>query len=244
MSFQSRSEFIEAQSSEKLTLVHIQATTRLVNWTLFSGAIYYKDTDAFAVEVAESTTNLSEASDVGSMFEGSFYYDIQTSRLYIWNFSDTNPNDTEMIITYRYFFASGPVTCSWNLADDGDYVFYDGRVQKSPGYKHKIGIDQQLTSLVGSGTLTLNNNDGGFDDLFDTVFFENQKVSVYSWNRDLPFSDAKIIFRGRITNKTYSNETISFLVKDTIFDLEQSVPQGVFSDADDVNDSVKGTYKR
>jgi len=149
-----------------------------------------------------------------------------------------------MVITYRYFFATGPVTSSWNLEDTAEHVFYDGRVKKSPGYKHKIGVDQQLTSLVGSGTLVLNNNDGGFDDLFDTVFFENQRVSVYSWSRQLAFSDAKIIFKGRITNKTYSNESISFTVKDTIFDLEQSVPQGVFDDDDDVTESVKGNYKR
>ena len=244
MSFQSRNEFINSQASEKLTLVHVEATTRLVDWTSEGSDLYSKVPDFFVVAISTDTSALTQVSTLGAVVAGTFFYDIPSNILYIKNASLQDPATVDMVTTYRFFFSNGPVTASWDLTNTGERVMYDGRIKKSPGYKHEVGIEQNLTSLVGSGSLVLNNNDGHFDDFYDKLFFENHNVTVFSWSRSLDFDQSKIIFRGKTTNKSFSSDAITLKIKDSIFDLQQNVPQTVYDDTDSVNSSVKGTYKR
>jgi len=244
MSFNDRSEFIQAQASEKLTIAHVHATNRLVNWSLFSGAIYSKVVPYFAVDLKQKTTELTQVFSFGSIVEGSWLYETDTSTLYTWLPSSVDPATQEMVVTYRFFWATGPSTLSWDLTDTGDHVFYNGLIKDAPSFKHKVGIDQKLVSVIGQGDLKLQNNDGNLDEVYDTLFFENQIVEIYSWNRDLPFSESRIIYRGRITNKRFNSTEVVFKVKDMLYDLLQNVPQIPYDDTDNVNDAVRGTYKR
>ena len=244
MTFNSRDEFISAQASEKMTLVHAHATTRLTVWFDEGGGLYSKDVPHFVTELNNGDTPLTLVSGLGSVTPGTFYYSPQLGKVYAHNTGSVDPATVEMVATYRFFFASRTLTNTWDLDPLSSKVLYSGRIVKSPEYKHKIGIDQNLISLVGKGALILNNNDGYFDDIFDTLYFENQTISVYSWNSDLPITDAKLIFEGKVTNKSFGSEKVTFTVRDSIFDLAQSVPQSVYDDNDDVSDSVKGQYKR
>jgi len=244
MSFNDRSEFIQAQASEKLTLAHVHATTRLVNWTVFSGSVYCKTIPYFGVELKQKLSSLTQVSSFGSLSEGTWLYEPDTSNIYVWTNGSLDPDTLEMVVTYRFFFANGPCTLSWDLTDSGDHVFYNGLIKDAPKFKHKVGVDQKLVSVIGQGDLKLQNNDGGLDEVYDTLFFENQIVNVYSWNRTLPFSESKIIYRGRVTNKRYNSTEVVFKIKDLLFDLLQNVPQIPYDDSDNVTDSVKGTYKR
>lgn len=244
MSFNNRTQFIKSQSSEKLTLAHIDARTRLYEWTVYSGNIYQKTVPYVVVELKQDTVYLTQVSSLGAVSVGEFYYDFLTGVLYAHFNSNANPENFDAIVTYRLFYASGPATLSWDLTNTASQVRYDGRILSSPGFSHKIGVDQGLTSLVGSGTLNLENGDGQLDQLFDTLIFENRPVTIYSWNRDLPFDESKVIYRGRITNKTFSEDNVSFTVKDTLFELEQAIPLEVYTEADNVNTNVIGNYKR
>jgi len=243
MSFQSRSEFTSAQASEKITLVHVHATARLVVWVDEGGDLFSKDVVDFVSELKLGSVDLTRVDDLGSVVAGTFFFSPQLGKVYIKNASLEDPNVNEMIVTFRLFYSNVTVDATWNLEDVDNKVQYTGLIQSSPGYKQKIGIDQGLTSLVGSGSLVLI-NDKTFDDIFDKYYFENQLVFVYSWNRDLPFSDSTLLFRGRISNKTFGSEQVSFRIKDNIFDLGQNIPQSVYDDDDTVSDSVKGHYKR
>lgn len=244
MSFQTREEFVNAQASEKITVAHVHATSRLYNWTNSVDAIYTRQTDYFVSGLAQGTTSLTEVSSVVSLVEGSWYFDRTTSTVYVWITGGGDPQLDEMVVTYRFFYSDAPVTMTPDLADSGDQVYYHARIKSSPGFKHKVGVDQKLVSVIGQGDLKLENNDGGLDDIYDTLFFENQKVEIYSWNRDLDFSEAKAIYRGRITNKRYNAVEVVFTVKDLLYDLLQNVPQTPYDDTDNVVDSVKGNYKR
>ena len=244
MSFKTRAEFTSAQSSEKLTLVHVDARTRLFEWTLHAGSVWVKNTPHYAVGLKQGSVDMVIATSEVGLNENMFYYDPKTSNLYAHFDGSVDPTTIEAIVTYRFFYASGPCTASSDLTNLGDHVQYQGRVLSSPGYKHRVGIDQSLTSVVGSGTLKLENGDGLLDSVFDTLFYENRDVAVYSWNRDLDYDQAKVIYRGRITNKTFSSDSVSFTIKDRIFDLEQALPLVPYTDTDNVNDDVKGRYKR
>lgn len=245
MRFKSRNEFINAQSSEKLTMVHIHGKQRLYVFSGPNSNIYSKVVPYFVYELKQNDTYLTK---VNSLVEvnstGKFYYDIKSSTLYVRPLLDSNPKSVEIIATYRFFYSDVGINCTWNFENQSDEVFYDGRIKASPGYKHKIGIDQSLTSLVGTGTLSLHCQDGDLDVLFDKIIFENQLVNVYSWNRDLKPSEAKIIYRGRVTNKSFDTDQLSLTVKDPIFELLQPPQNSVYSDLDNVSNSVKGQYKR
>jgi hypothetical protein len=243
--FKTRDEFINAQSSEKLTMVHVHGKQRLYVFTGPSSNIYSKVVPYFVYELKQNDTYLTKVNSLVSIINpGQFYYDIKTSTIHVRPLSDLNPKAVEMIATYRFFYSDVGINCSWNFEDLSDEVFYDGRIKATPGYKHKIGIDQALTSLVGTGTLSLHCQDGDLDVLFDKIIFENQIVNVYSWNRDLKPSEAKIIYRGRVTNKSFDTNQLTLTVKDPIFELLQPPQNSVYSDLDNVSNSVKGQYKR
>lgn len=244
MSFQNRTEFTKAQSSEKITLAHIEARTRLFEWTSEGGNVWSKTVPYFVVGLKQDQANMVDHGQLAGLNEGMFYYDTVEGKLYAHFDGGVDPTTIQAIVTYRFFYATGPCTLSYDLTITGKHVPYEGRILSSPGYRHKIGIDQSLTSVVGSGTLKLENGDGGLDDKFDTLLYENRDVVIYSWNRDLDFDEAKIIYRGKITNKSYTDKSASFVIKDTLFNLEQALPLDVYTDSDNVNDDIKGRYKR
>jgi hypothetical protein len=242
VAFNDRSEFINAQSSEKITLAHVEARHRLLPWTLDNSTIYYKDVEYYVINVHNVLSQLTEVFSYAQIANNTWFFDHLTNRLYIDIGSD--PADTEIIATYRLFFGSAPIDATHDLTDSGKRVHYDGRIQLAPPYKHKIGVQQNLVSIIGNGSLKLINNDGALDEIYDKFIFDNQQVFIYSWTRDLPISERRIIYRGRITNKRFQPTNLSFQVKDQLIDLEQNVPQVPYDDTDNVNDSVKGRYKR
>lgn len=244
MSFNNRTEFIRASASEKTVLAHIDATSRLYTWTLHSGSVYKRVTNYFVYDLKEDQTQLTEVSSIAAVVAGTFYYDINSSTVYVRTTGSVSPATVQMIVTYRFFFSNSTLDAPHDLIDGSKHVLYQGRINNNPGYKHKVGIEQGLTSLVGTGDLVLENNDGGLDDIFDTLFFENQLCTVYSWNKDLPYDDAKKIYKGRVTNKSYNGQTITFTVKDQIYDLIQTLPQRMYSSLDNVTESIVGNVKR
>lgn len=245
MRFTSRSEYIQSESSEKLTLVHVHGKQRLYVFSGPSSLVYSKTVPQFVYRLKQDDTYLTRVNSLAAIATpGQFYYDIKTSVLYTRLLDDTNPKEIELIVEYRFFYSDVGINCTWDLQTISEEVFYDGRIKSAPGYKHKIGIDQALTSLVGSGTLNLHASDGEMDGIYDKIIFENQSVVVYSWNRDLDPAEAKVIYRGRITNKSFNTEEVSFTIKDPIFELLEPPSNSVYSDIDNVNDSTKGQYKR
>lgn len=244
MGFNTRTQFITAQSSEKMTLAHVEARSRLYEWTVYSGSIYQKTVPYFVIGLKQNDDSLVAHTTNVSLPAGKFFYNTVTGILYAHFNGSVNPNTIEAIVTYRFFYASGPCTLSYDLTNTGNHVAYEGRILSSPGYNHKIGIDQDLTSIVGSGNLKLENTDSGLDNKFDTLLYENRDVTIYSWHRDLAFESARVIYRGKITNKTYDSQSVTFTIKDDLFNLEQALPLQPYTDEDNVNDDIKGRYKR
>ncbi len=243
MGFANRSEFIEAQASEKVTLAQVEANAPLREWAISSGDIYTKVVLYYIINMFQDDTELTEAASA-AVTEGEWFFESSTNTVTIHVNGGGDPGLVNTIARYQFNYSDAPITASIDLTNSGSHVHYEGRIKSAPGYKHKIATEQKLTSIIGSGVLKLENTDGGLDSIFDSLFFENREVRVYSWNRNLTFSEARIIFRGRITNKTYTEAAIEYRVKDNLFDLNQPVPQDAYTDDDNVNEDVKGRYKR
>jgi hypothetical protein len=244
MAFNSRSDFINAAASEKVVFAHVHANRRVINWSVHSGDIYKRTLSEFVNDVKLETVSLTRVTSLGAVVAGTFFYEISTKTVYIELLDSSNPVDSEMIIQYRLFYANKSFSSSWDLTDTGEHVHYEGRIRKSPAYDHQIGIEQNLSSIVGKGSLKLQNVDAELDEIFETLIFENQDVEIYNWNTQIPISESQIIYRGKVTNKFFDNDNVRFTVKDQLFDVLQNVPQQAFTDDDNVNDSVKGNIKR
>lgn len=244
MQFNNRDEFKKAASSEKITLAHVDGKRRLYVFSSPTADVYSKAVPFYVVGLKQDDTDLTEVSSLADVVAGTFYYDAKNSTLYTRLVGDADPATVEVIVTYRLFFSNKSITTTNDLTDVADHVFYAGRIVSSPGYKHKIGIDQALTSLVGQGTLKLQNQDQGLDDVFDTLIFENQNVTIYSWNPFLKPSEARVVYRGNVTNKTYDDSTITFKIKDQTFKLLDSPNLAQYTANDNVGDSVQGQLKR
>lgn len=242
--FQTRDQFILAAASEKIILAHVTARKRLYVFNAPVGNVYSKQVPHFVSELKQNDSDLTKVNSEMDVVEGTFYYDIKQSTLFVHLIGNESPDNVEVIATHKFFYSNKPLQTTHNLDIIAEDVNYEARITRSPGYKHKIGIDQGLSSLVGEGTLSLKNEDGGLDDIFDSLIFENQQVVIYTWNQDLTPDKAKVIYRGRITNKTYNTTTVSFKIKDLIFSLLDAPNIQAYGPDDNVSESVQGQYKR
>lgn len=219
-------QFVNQQASEKLTLATVQAKQRLYNFSTDGEGIYHRQVDYYVFNLSQDDGLLTRV-DSPALNPGEWHYNPETGTLLVFPLEDKDPTEVELIATYKLFLSNKGITLPAPEAQDlipdiGIDVFWQGRITSSPGYKHKIGIDQGLTSLVGEGTLKLQNADGGLDDVFDRLIFENQRVVIYSWSPKATPGEAKVIYRGQVTNTSYDVGEISFRIKDQIFNLLDS----------------------
>ncbi len=183
-----RTDFINRQSSQKNTLVQVEATHRLINWNLISGGMYSRVVERFPVKLANCDVLLTQVDSMGAVVPGTWYYNPKSGEVFVNLLDDSDPGLIDCVVTYRLFYSDVTLTASYDLSDSGTHVLYEGRISSAPGYNHKIGYEQNLTSIVGQGRLQLHNQDGELDDIFDRFYFENQVVKVFSWNPELNFS--------------------------------------------------------
>lgn len=235
--FKTRDEYIEAEVSEKITLVHLSAASPVYNFDNPSTNVYTKQSKYIVTGIKDFT----EASS-SSVAIGEWYFDVPTRTLYIG--TDQDINTTSIVATLRLFFSDAPVNTTWNLEDGQQEVEYEARIEKAPQFKSAVGINQKGSSLTNSGTLKLENNDGYFDDIFDFLIFENKEVVVYSWNRYLAPSEKQILFKGNIYNKSFTSESVSFQIKDSFTRVDESITLTPYTEADNVSNKYLNQYKR
>lgn len=219
--YSSYNEYRDSESSEKITLVHIHCTKRLANFSSDSGIVaqtvpYVVDSVKNGVDDLTRVNSLVEVTD-----SSKFFYDFTSSKLYLYSF-DTDVD--EIITTFRLFFSNAPISTSWDLTDSGESVSYEPIITATPKFKSSMTQGKKGINLIGSGSIVCTNSHGYFDSIYDNYIFDNKVANVYSFTRELDYSEAKLIYRGRITGKIYGSDRVTFDVADDIFSLTQRVP--------------------
>lgn len=248
--FKTYEEYSNTPVSEKITLATVNCKQRIYGFTqVESSDIYSVVTDLFVAGCQKGLTSLEAVSSSGEVTASSYYYDIVSSTLYVQSASGFtgSASDPEIIPTYRLFFSNIPINLSCDFKNNSEQVLWDARIVDSPAFTTKIDTDQTGISVTGSGNLKLNNSDFFFKDYYELFYFENQEVSIYSYNRELDPDQAQIIYRGIITDKSYGNKYVTLKIKDDITKLGESIPLGKYSEiADSINvtESVSQYVKR
>jgi hypothetical protein len=234
------STFKDKKSSEKITLVHAHSKAYLYEFDVYSGSVYDKTPDHFVAAIEKNGIAQTLVSSVGAVADGTYFYDITANKLYIH--TSTYSTD-EYIVTYRHFYSSAPINMAYDLTDTGAHVAYEARVKKSVPYS--VTVDNSNTSVViiGSGSLTLENTDKALDSIFSKLYWEGQSVKIYSYNRDIVASEAKLIYDGIIEYKKYDDFTISFKIKSIFEFFKRDVDNTAYASGDGVRTDLIDTIK-
>jgi hypothetical protein len=240
------SEFSQKPASKKAILAHLEPTKRLVTWDLHAGAVYKRTVDYFVINVFNDTTAFAEGASE-SLNLGEFYFDPSNKTLYLRMADDSNPQSSFISAQFRLFFSDTGYVLSYDLTDTGFEIEYEGLIESASNFKQELDNAELLgISLESEGKIGFINKSGYWDPIFDTLFFENKPVRIYSWFPETPFSEAKLIFEGEIEDGSFSASKVSFRVKDFIYRLRQPVALELFGQSDgDISEDVKGViYKR
>ena len=237
------SEYAQKTRSVKSILSIIRAKQKIKIFSLYSGSVYSFNAPYFVESVSNSTTALAQGSSE-SLNAGEFYYNPIDGVLYVRMLDDSDPKENNLVISYKLFLSDKPYNLPNDLSNGTDVEFLP--LIKSIGeLKFDLDYEQTGIAIESNSSITLENTDGFFDDIFDVLIFENQAVDFYSWSPQLPLSEAKKIYSGFIKDKAFSESQISFSLVDQIYQLRNPVVTGVFSASDgDLDDSDIGTSKR
>lgn len=219
------SEFQEEIASEKTVLVKIRAAKRLMGWALDSGFIY--KITGFDISVVESIeqngVDLIESASLAGMVQGSWYNDRDAKELYLWASDDSNPNSKFIGCKFWNFWASTPVTLPFDLST-GKEIEWLPIVKNTSLFGVELDNEEQLGfAIEGSGTITIINDQEYWIERWDKLLWEFQPVYIWSYNRELPATEAKLIYRGKVSGKTYTSKTVNFKLKDTLQELRREI---------------------
>lgn len=220
------SDYQNQASSEKLVLATLDASKRLMGWTVHSGSVYKLTGVAFPVIVSleDSGTAYTEATSIETVTASKYFLDRDTQTLYIRTTGSDNPNGRFLVATFRFFFANAPVVLPWDLAT-GFEVPWEPLISSTSQFGVEIDtINQATEAIEGSGQLKLVNDQDFWPKSFDKLIFENKAMMIYSYHRDLDPSEAKLLFRGTVERRSYSSDAITFSLRDMLAELKNPVP--------------------
>jgi len=214
-------EFKNKNTSNKVTLVRLNASKRQVGWTVESGDLYKLENFQFQVisKIEQSGVELSQVSDIGSVVAGTYFFDRQNKTLYIESIGSVNPNGEYTVVTVSLFFSNHDTILPHDLSSGYDVEWVNGLKSVSPFIAKTDRSNQIGIAIEGSGSIQVQNNDF-FKKNFDKLYFEQRPVTVWQWSGELDVSEARRVFEGRISGRRYSTNLISFSFKDFFNELK------------------------
>lgn len=220
-------EYAEESASEKIGLAVVEAAKRLVGWSEYVLPIYkIEDFDIQVISrLTEEGIDLVEGTNQNLLTPGQFYFDRENSVLYCRASDDSNPNGRFIALVFKNFYStpSGIVALPHDL-NEGFAVEWLPLLKDTSDFGVELDNQNQLGQAIeGSGSMKLINDREYWNPRFDKLYFENQKVELYSWTRTLPATEAKLLFRGFVVERNYSEAAIDFKLKDNLNALRAPV---------------------
>ena len=221
-------QFTQQTASKKITLVHLDMKREVKVFTTV-GTIHTRAEDFFVTEVLVNGA------------DATFTFTPSTKELSVTFDGDIAAQ--EVIVTYRLFLSDYDVIASHDLTVGGDEVMYTGLVKRIPGFSTALNFASSNKTVIGTGSLSLDNSTGFFNELLSTYRFENKEFTAYSWSPTLAINEHKIIYRGTTEQASISGDNLNFRVKDSIFSLNNQFPLTQFSE-NEVIERDRSNFKK
>jgi hypothetical protein len=216
--------------SEKITLITCESVERLKLFVA-NGSDWDKVVSHFVVGVKDNGTAIT-----------SWSFTPETKTLKIIGGAD--PKTRDISVTYRHFFSNAAINLPYDL-DSGTVVEWEPYVSSIGSIGQQLDEENTGIVLESSSNVDFINTDGRFDEIYDTLIWENQSIKFYSWFPTIPITEKIQLFDGVIESKSFSESKVSFKVKDFVFKLKNKVNLGTFTEADgEILPSLLDTPKR
>lgn len=236
-------QLAELPINEKIVLATIEAAQLAKTFTVHSGSVYYRDVDYFVSKVKQGSITLTENTST-SLSASQFYFDKTAKRLYIRTTDSSNPNTKQITIFYKFFYSNAPLILPYNLTTGKD-VEWESRIDQTGSINQSLDSENTGIAIEVNTSISLIGNDGYFDEIFDTLIWENKEINIYSWIYGLPITEAKKIFSGIVTEKSFTPDKTTFRAKDFTFKLREFLNLDLFTSNDGtLSDSDIDTPKR
>jgi len=236
-------EFSKLPASEKVLLCKMDANIKFKIFILDTGSTYYKMVPHFVKTISVDGTELTKATS-STLISGQFFFDPKLGKLWVRMPDDSNPKTKRVVCTYTFHFS----TITYNLPndlDEGEVIEWDNRIDSIGTLGQTLDDENTGVVLESSSSISFINNDGFFDDIFDTLIWENRSIEFYSWSPLIEVSQAQRLFSGVIESKDFDEDKIKFVVKDFVFKLKNQLRLENFSESDgDIQEAILGTPKR
>jgi hypothetical protein len=240
------SEFAEKTRSQKIILAHLEAKQKLKIFqeAPFNVGVWTRDMDHFVIGVKVDGEDLEQGSGLDSLDDDQWFYSPGSGKLYIKLTGGVDPRSKSVWVQYRFFFSNIDCILPSNITSGVD-VHYDSRISDIGDLKLELDYENTGIALETNSTISLQNSDRYMDEIFDTLIWENNKAIFWSWSRDLPASEAKKIYVGFISDKSFTPSSVRFQLRDQLTQLRQPLDLGRFSEEDgDMEQSMIGKPKR
>lgn len=235
------SDFAAKTTSEKLTLVWLEPSQRLVaGWCIDSGSVWKATVLYWVVGVSVNGAALTQAVSRPSLTAGQFWFDPATLQVYAWLQGSADPKLNHVEVTYRLFFADGPINLPWDLFS-GREVPYLPYLSSASSGGSRFDPNKPQIPIEGNGKLAMQ-NDGFFANIFDRLTWQTKRVAVFSASRE---GDTKKLYEGLIVSKSYNGTQVSFGLKDELYKLRSQLDLPLYTEADGtLSDALLGKPKR
>ncbi len=218
-------EFKTDYSSEKVILARINAARRLQGWVVHSGNVYKitSFSNNVLVSMSEDGVALTSVATLAAVTAGDFFHDRTAQTIYMEASDSADPNGKFIALIFSEFFSNNGVKIANDLST-GFAVWWRPLISKTSAFGQGIDNENQFgLALEGSGSINFHNDKDYWQSRFDRFTWENKAVSIYVWNQTVPVTSAKLIYKGKVKSKSYTDKTVGFQLKDLISELRANV---------------------
>jgi len=219
MSITTFATLMTTPGSKKIALVEIQPSQKITGWELYSGSVYYYNVGNTNVQsITEDGEALTEKTSIASIAAGSWYYD--GTYIYLQSTSGT-PYQNIIVASYKVYYGTE--------AKIFNSYYYEPFITTIPKITQSKPDLYWGVSIIGSGAIELFNDDGHFDNIFESYAWENAAIKVLIGGEDLPYTEYSSMFDGKIVKKSMTTDRISFEYEDAKNAIERSLPLNRFT---------------
>ena len=219
MSITTFANLITAISAKKITLVEISPSELLENWAVYDNDIYRIQIGVRDVEkLEEDGTELTEVSTPADITAGDWAY--EGEYLYMQSLVGS-PFDDVVVATYNMYFATEGLIFNDN--------FYEPFVASVPSVNQDKSELFWGVSIVSDGRVSMYNDGGFWDTIFESYAWENKPITVYIGGEDLAYGEYKKMFNGIVIKKSWSTSRVGFDFVDRKDEFESSLPFNLFN---------------
>lgn len=222
------SEYQDKSSSIKGVLVKVEVAKRVSGFTFYDTNIYVAPFTEKIIETLEKNgIPLASRPSIVALLDNGYFLDTDNDLLYVQLAGGSNPNAFFMTVTFHLFFSNIPANVHKNPSlATGPVVHWLPMVVGTSQFGFKLDnseVDQIGNAIDGSGSVDFVSDLDFWGSRFDKLTFDNKSCEIYSWSPSLNDGEARLVYKGIIDAKTFSDKKVSLRLRDQLAELRAPV---------------------